>query len=714
MKNKLNSIQPLLSAGTSEIPITCGGFKTGESIPKQILELTEKAVLLNVRSKTKAPTEKGWTELSLGDMTNHYLGKLTSNIGVSLGAPSNGLHSIDCDDDKFFDELGKLNPRFSDTLQSHGARGGNYWIRIVGDHPKSGKIRLKESDGQVGEWRSTGNQTIIHGTHPNGTKYHNNGKKAITLGFAEIRWPDTWDLPWCQANVIHPHVDEPSSELTRTPLEVVEVMLMSIPPTKDRNLWMKISASVRNSLGSDATAIELLKKWAPEWEDDEYSKLLEHPFPEIGFGTLAYHAAAHGYKGVISRFFYNGTSYAIKGSSSYITLNEGAVKQHLSQFRVPKKSHSEILCQIRDRQHVTYIGDVAGYKAGLHFFENKQFLVTTGPNIISPSKSDHRFIQTVLHDLLNDNSQQDQQKCFLNWLAHCRRAVIKGRRVQSPALVMAGERGNGKSLAIEIISRCLGGRQASGYRHLCGDSHFNKDLLGAELIVIDDPAASKDPRSRIKLAQNIKGFLFNSFIAVEGKNKDAFNCAPVQAVVFAVNDDPEHLRILPELDESMRDKIILTKSCPAMLPASLMGREDLIKAEIVKTLPAFLHELDARDLSGAYDYRGRLKCFWHPAITEAIGLLSNEQRLLELIQQNFELAASITKEGVWKGTAAALETILTDRYSNVSHNALQLLSWNGACGNYLGKLAKDPKSGVTKGGFDKATRIQQYEITRPR
>jgi hypothetical protein len=689
------------------------GAESCTSIPKQILDLTGKAVLLNVRSKTKAPTEKGWPELTLGDMTNHYLGKLTANIGVSLGAPSNGLHSIDCDDDKFFEELGKLNPRFSNTLQSHGARGGNYWVRIDGDYPKSGKIRLKESDGQVGEWRSTGNQTIIHGTHQSGTKYRNNGQKVIIIRFEEIQWPDTWNLPWHKAEVNHTHDKVPSSELTPTPREVVEVMLMSIPPTKDRDLWMKISASVRNSLRSDATAIELLKKWAPEWEDGEYSKLLEHPFPEISFGTLAYHAAAHGYKGVVSRFFYNGTSYAIKGSSSYFTLNEGAVKQHLSQLRVPKKSQSEILCQIRDAQHVAYIGDVAGYSSGLHHCNGKQILVTTGPNIISPAKGNDQFIHSILRDLFDDDKHPEQHGCVLDWLAHCRRAVINGRRIQSPALVMAGERGNGKSLAIEIISRCLGGRQASGYRHLCGDSHFNKDLLGAELIVIDDPAASKDPRSRVKLAQNIKGFLFSSFIAIEGKNKDSFTCGPVQSVIFAVNEDPEHLRVLPELDETMRDKIILTKTAPAELPSSLMGREDLIKAEITKTLPAFLHELDARDLSGAYDDRGRLKCFWHPAITEAIGLLSNEQRLLELIHQDDEITSTIKDKGVWKGTAALLETVLTNRFGNVSHNAKQLLSWTGACGNYLGKLAKDPKSGVSKAGLDKATRIQQYTITKP-
>jgi hypothetical protein len=703
MRNHSNSI----------VQVDNAGAESCTSIPKQILDLTGEAVLLNVRTKTKAPTEKGWPELTLGDMTNHYLGKLTANIGVSLGAPSNGLHSIDCDDDKFFEELGKLNPRFSNTLQSHGARGGNYWVRIEGDYPKNGKIRLKESDGQVGEWRSTGNQTIIHGTHPSGTRYHNNGQKVITIRFEEIQWPDSWGLPWCQANVTHPHDEETSSELTRTPPEVVEVMLMSIPPTKDRDLWMKISASVRNSLGSHATAVELLKKWAPEWKDGEYNKLLEYPFPEIGFGTLAYHAAAHGYKGVVSRFFYNGTGYAMKGSSSYFTLNEGAVKQHLSQLRVRKSSQSEILCMIRDKQHVAYIGDVAGYPSGLHQSNGKQILVTTGPNIISPIKGDDVFIQSVLRDLLYDASQPEQLECFLNWLAHCRRAVIKGRRIQSPALVMAGKRGNGKSLTIEIISRCLGGRQANGYRYLCGDTQFNKDLLGAELIVMDDPAASRDPRSRIKLAQNIKNFLFNSFVAIEGKNKDSFNCSPIQAVVFAVNDDPEHLRVLPELDEPMRDKIILTTTSPARIPSSLIGNEELIKSEIVKMLPAFLYELDRRDISAAYDDRGRFNCFWHPAITEAIGLLSNEQRLLELIHQDSDISFVITERGEWKGTAAMLEARLTDRFSNVSHNANQLLKWTGSCGNYLGKLAIIPNSGVRKAGLDSATRIQQYTITTP-
>lgn len=60
-----------------------------------------------------------------------------------------------------------------------------------------------------------------------------------------------------------------------------------------------------------------------------------------------------------------------------------------------------------------------------------------------------------------------------------------------------------------------------------------------------------------------------------------------------------------------------------------------------------------------------------------------------------------------------LETTLTDSYSIVSHNAKQLLSWTGACGNYLGKLSNDSTSGVSKAGLDKGTRIQKYSITNP-
>ena len=81
-----------------------------------------------------------------------------------------------------------------ETVKSNGARGGNIWIRVRGTFPTSGK--LKRNGHAVGEWRAEGNQTVIHGTHPSGKPYTNNGKRPTEIDFKKIHWPAGLCLPW--------------------------------------------------------------------------------------------------------------------------------------------------------------------------------------------------------------------------------------------------------------------------------------------------------------------------------------------------------------------------------------------------------------------------------------------------------------------------------------------------------------------------------------
>jgi hypothetical protein len=121
----------------------------------------------------------GWQKLTLADMTPSYLAGLNhgQNIGVLLGAASDGLCSIDADNDEYLEEFLKLNPGLRETLISRGARGGNVWLRIDGPYPKSVNLTL---DGKSwGEWRADGMQTVIHGTHPSGREYRNNDRKPL-------------------------------------------------------------------------------------------------------------------------------------------------------------------------------------------------------------------------------------------------------------------------------------------------------------------------------------------------------------------------------------------------------------------------------------------------------------------------------------------------------------------------------------------------------
>lgn len=680
--------------------------------PDQILELTGEVVLLNIRKGTKAPTHRGWQKLLLADMGPAYMATLRGNIGVSLGEPSRGLYTIDCDDESTFKGMLEINPILSSTLHSWSRRGGNFWLRIEGDAPKSCKLKGQDG-GALGEWRGTGNQTVICGTHPSGVEYQNNGKPVITIRFSDLKWPDTWVLPWVGPFLTQDRVDSSrlgGNQQGEISTEAVRAMLNSIPPRPDYDTWIRVAAAVRHGLGSTEGAIEMLKAWSKEEKMGEYAKVLKSPFPEISVGSLIFMARQHGFSGVVKRFFYNGRSFCMESKDRFIPLTaESAVRQHLAVLGVPESARDGVLCSIREHQLVGYIGPVAGLRSGLHEFNGDKVLVTKGPSIIEGIEGTDTFVQDILTGLLDDSEHPEQLPTFLDWLAHCRNAVVKGKRIQTPVVVFTGKRGNGKSLTIEIIKRVLGGRAAKAYRFLSGDSPFNADLVGSELLVVDDDAASKDHRSRLALAQNIKTNLFAGSFRLEAKGRDAIDCHPVHALVMAVNEDPDHLRVLPELDESMDDKINLFRTKAALIPNG--GDMNEIQNRLTASLPSFLYNLDRRDLAEAYNDRNRLKCFRHPEVINALGCLSPERQLLELIHQCYSVTNAIQEEGKWVGVASELEGRLTENQAVTANSARRLFSWQGACGTYLGRLADMEGAGVKRAGWSPG-KTRRYSITR--
>ena len=164
---------------------------------EQILEQIGPAVLLSIPRGEKGPRKLRWQKLTLADMTPSYLASLNHghNIGVLLGQASNGLCTIDCDDDPALEAFLRCNPQLRESLISRGRLRGNVRVRILGEYPKAAK--LKREDGTAaGEWRATGNQTVIFGKHPSGADYVNNGKSPLEITFAKIRWPDCLEQPW--------------------------------------------------------------------------------------------------------------------------------------------------------------------------------------------------------------------------------------------------------------------------------------------------------------------------------------------------------------------------------------------------------------------------------------------------------------------------------------------------------------------------------------
>jgi hypothetical protein len=125
-------------------------------------------------------------------MTDNYLSRLKNgNIGVALGDVSGGLCAIDCDTDSIAQDFTTSNPPLKATLQTHGARGRVFWLRFDQDYPRRSS-KLKTQAGEVGEFRTNGNQSIVWGTHPEGMRYRFLVKQpAARLEFASLKWPPT-------------------------------------------------------------------------------------------------------------------------------------------------------------------------------------------------------------------------------------------------------------------------------------------------------------------------------------------------------------------------------------------------------------------------------------------------------------------------------------------------------------------------------------------
>lgn len=166
---------------------------TAEQIGKLFEFLGQDSVLLAIPHGEKRPMDSGWQKTTAEtSRAPEYIRRLEAgNIGVLLGKAGGGLCSIDVDSDESAEEFANLNPKLAGTLQTRGARGRNFWVRVDGEFPPLAKIK------DWGEWRSDGGQTVIMGKHPAGGLYKwVTQHRPVVIKFDDIVWPERLELPW--------------------------------------------------------------------------------------------------------------------------------------------------------------------------------------------------------------------------------------------------------------------------------------------------------------------------------------------------------------------------------------------------------------------------------------------------------------------------------------------------------------------------------------
>jgi hypothetical protein len=151
--------------------------------------------------------------------------------------------------------------------------------------------------------------------------------------------------------------------------------------------------------------------------------------------------------------------------------------------------------------------------------------------------------------------------------------------------------------------------------------------------------------------------------------------------------------ILPPWDDSIEDKMNLFKASSHKMPMATESNEgrSAFWDTLVSELPAFVDFLFTWNIpEKLVSDRYGITHYQHPEILDALRSLAPEIQLLELIDS--EIFKYVIPVGIptepWEGKASALEQQLTGEESSVRYGSRKLLSFQAACGTYLGRLEK--------------------------
>ncbi len=348
--------------------------------------------------------------------------------------------------------------------------------------------------------------------------------------------------------------------------------------------------------------------------------------------------------------------------------------------------------------------------AGRHVVCGTPVLVTETPVPLCPTTGDH----TLFHKRLMRMFGSEQTNLFSGWLKFALMDYYEflnqqtGRNV-GMGLVVAGSSGLGKSLLLNLVTQCFGGRKAHPAQFAGGKTSFNNDTIRAEIQAFDDEGMGDNHGARKEIGDFVKRTVAVDEQRCHPKGKDAFPVKVFWRLFFSLNDEAENLQVLPPLERGVKDKLMMLKAVGSLLNEAEEHRArhenwSMLLEEMSWFIRWLVEDMNVDET--LLDARFGMKYWHHPDLVESVDSFAPEFRLLEMAQNNTYLLV----DGVWKGTARELEVALKT-LAVTEREAHDLLKSPGSAGKYLGKLAAKRPDLVARAGRDKM-KTQLWKITQ--
>jgi hypothetical protein len=361
--------------------------------------------------------------------------------------------------------------------------------------------------------------------------------------------------------------------------------------------------------------------------------------------------------GAAQTFYYDGRNYWRKTQGCWQSIAREDVRVQLKDMGVsdqkrknqPASDLERVLVHIQLNRRVAAAAPILYRDGDVEEVEGVKYLNTNNRQAMQPAPEGQgdpekfpwiwKFMEQGFddgHDLHGDAPRA--RDYFLGWFHHFYASALNRDLQPGQVLVIAGDAHAGKSFINRwLIGAALGG-SINATQVLMKQSSFNKGAGEVGLWRVDDAPTDGDYRDKRRFTQALKEHAANPTLLYQPKFKDAVELPFLGRVCITMNLDPESLALLPAMDSSFADKIMMFKIRKGFSPKFHRTTTEN-ESMILKELPFFLRwVLDwgashiPEEIMNKAKPRYGVKPYHHPELVEESHVETMEYGLKEVLE----------------------------------------------------------------------------------
>lgn len=299
---------------------------------------------------------------------------------------------------------------------------------------------------------------------------------------------------------------------------------------------------------------------------------------------------------VLENYWYDGDKYISlnKETGKWRLQSESSLKLTLSSRygispKIPKGAASspreDVIERIQTLKEVNSAGTFVFMPEGPIEFNGEHYINTSQIKPMNPSGHHGEwgeYFPNIAKFLDGFFVEKKQKNLFLAWWKIFYTTSRDLKPVQGQAMFIAGPQSCGKTLLnFHLVKPSMGGGKDASQFYVEGN-RYNEGFYSHGLHLVDDAEQGGRKWEQSKMASRYKRTVASPEITVEEKRGKRKQIKWLGRVLTTMNDDHDSLKTMPELQETLEDKVIILR---AQVPG------DFLTKECPKPVPVFRKEL---------------------------------------------------------------------------------------------------------------------------